>query len=85
MGYCSLKFPLASFPLKEYRRDMSLDECLTTSIELLVPLIVLKKFWEQVLIQIKGRETRKDIPTKQISHNFLSSCTKALRIRQFRQ
>ena len=62
----ALKFPLF-FPSEEQRRDISLDKCSATSVELLVPLIVLKISWEQVLIQNKGRETRKDFSTKQIS------------------
>ena len=80
MCFCSLKFPLF-FPSEQYRRDISLDKCSAVSVELLVPLIVLEIFSEQVLIQNKGRETRKDFPTNQISHIFLSSCTVALRNR----
>ena len=62
----SLKIRLF-FPSEEYRRDISLGECSAVSVELLVPLMVLKISWEQALIQNKGRETQRDFPTKQIS------------------
>ena len=79
MCHCSLKFPVMFFPLEEYRRDMSLDEWSMVSVELLVPLIVLKISWGQVLIQNKDRETHKDFSNKKTSQNFLSSCTVVLR------
>ena len=63
MCLSSLKLSLV-FPSEEYRRDISLDECSAASMELLVSLIVLKISWEQVLIQGKGRETRRNFPTK---------------------
>ena len=66
------------FSSEEYRRDISLEECSAASVELLVPLKIL---WEQALIQNKGRETRIDFPTKQISQTFLNSCTVAVRNR----
>ena len=56
-----------SFQSEEYRRNMSLDRCSTASVELFVPLIVLKISQVQALIKNKGRETRKYFPTKQIS------------------
>ena len=56
-----------SFQSEEYRRNISLDRCSTASIELFVPLIVLKISQEQALIKNKDRETRKYFPTKQIS------------------
>ena len=55
------------FPSAEYCGEISLEECSAASVKLLVPLIVLKISWEQALIQNKGREARKDFPTKQIS------------------
>ena len=61
--------------------SLSLNEYSAVSVELWIPLKVLKTFWEQALIRNKGRETRKDFPTKQISQTFLSSCTVALRNR----
>ena len=67
------------FPSEEYHRDISLDQRSAASVELLVPLTVLKISWGQALTQNKGRENRKDFPTKQISQTFLSSCTVALR------
>ena len=67
-----------SFPSEEYRRDISLDECATPTIKLLVPLIVLKISWEQTLIQNKGSETRKDTQIFLSLQTFLSSCTVAL-------
>ena len=73
----SLKF-LLFFPSEGYRGDISLNECSAVSVELLVPLIVLKISWEQVLTQNTGRQIRKDFPTKQISQTFMSSCTVAL-------
>ena len=59
----------------------SLSECSAILVELWIPLKVLKTFCEQALIRNKGKETRKDFPTKQISQTFLSSCTLALRNR----
>ena len=67
------------FRSEEYHRDISLDECSTASMELLIPLIVLKISWEQALIRNKGSETRKDFLTKQTSQTFPGLCTAALR------
>ena len=64
-----LKFPL-SFPSEEYCRYISLGKCSTTSLEPWIPKYFLKKFWAQVLIQNKGRETRKDFPTMRILQTF---------------
>ena len=77
---CSLKFPPMLFPSEEYLRDISPGECSAASIELLVPLMVLKIFWEQSLIQNKHRETRKDFIdqanyTPDILNNFLTPLT----------
>ena len=62
-----------------YRQDISLDECSSATVELLVPSIFLKISLGQPLIQNKVREISKDFSTKQISQTFLSSCTVALR------
>ena len=40
MHLCSLKFPLVPFPSEEYHRDISLEECSTATMKLLVPSIV---------------------------------------------
>ena len=71
MCLCSLKFYLTPLSSKEYRRDASLDECLTASVELLLPSKVLKKSWEHSLVQSNGREARICFPTKRISQTFL--------------
>ena len=81
MHLCSLKFPLVSFPSEEYHRDISLEECSTATMKLLVPSIVYKISWKQTLIQNIVRETHKDFSAKQVSHTFLSSCTWELRNR----
>ena len=57
---CSLKFSLTSIPSEDHLRDISLNKCSTVLTELLVPLILLKISWEQVLIQKQGFGNEKD-------------------------
>ena len=68
----SLKIPLIFFPSAEYCGEISLEECSAASVELLVPLIVLKISWEQALIQIKVEKLVKiSRPSKSHKLDFL--------------